>query len=186
MSNFILFYKARKLLRQQNEKFNLQTRQIQPIHNWEENTSQEYSAHDKNDSKNVGQIKSYTENLPKSTIAATDPNYDWSEPIDNIENDWSTSSHDATSDWSDSNQNVDSDWYHPSQILDYDWSEYNKDIDTRKNLETVTKRNEGSSEKEWISSKLNHHFFDSQSDLKLTSWPLVNPSDGSYSITIAL
>ena len=176
---------------QHDEKPILQTRQIQATHNWEENVPQEYSTNNNTEnSNNVGHNENLSQSLPshwlQTTTASKDLTSDWSKHIDNLEYDWPSSNHDTTFDWSASTQNLDSDWSHPSQSLDYDWSHNNRDVDTRSTSETVTKRNEGSSEKDWISSKLNHQFFKGQNDLKLTSWPLVNPNDGSYSITIAL
>jgi hypothetical protein len=150
---------------------------------------------------------------PKSDwLQDTHLDSDWSQDT-NLDSDWSQGSH-LKSDWSqDTNINLDShwsqdtqlahdwsqntnldseldqDWSYVDQSLDYDWSTNNNVLDT--DIQTTkkdsTKQNGRSTDLKWIAQKnLEHKFFDNGHNFNLTSWPFVNPVDGSYSITISL
>jgi len=129
-------------------------------------------------------------NLDSDWSQDTQPAHDWSQDT-NLDSDWSQETR-LDHDWS-QNINLDSeldqDWSYVDQSLDYDWSTNNNVLDT--DIQTTkkdsTKQNGKSTDLKWIAQKnLEHKFFDNGHNFNLTSWPFVNPVDGSYSITISL
>ena len=105
-----------------------------------------------------------------------------------LDSDWSKETY-QDSGWS-QEPHLDADWPYANQILETDWSSHDIiDLDV-KTIESETNKDlikqNGGMDSKWISEMLEHHFFYHGYNFNLTSWPFVNPVDGSYSISISL